>query len=180
MQFKKPILLAFLVLLVAAAGYTALRGYRAAHASLDLYQQVKLLIESGGTIGEAPASQAFSVGYLDAIFGDNPALLGEVKKIVQSGLSDAPQLSLGTVSAMIITYHQNRDNSIRDVVAHVVGGFPIGKLKPGFHRDGFFQNLIDQELWVSGNQALGLLGRNAMEQSSACDSLGSTCRELWK
>ena len=160
MTRSKAIFLSIAAVAVLCTAYFAIRAYRVADFAYGAHQQVKLLIESRGTIGEAPASQTFSVDYLEAIFGDNPDLLDELKNIVQSGLSDAPALNLGEVSAMVVTYHKNEEDEVSDVVAHVVGGFPLGKLKPGFHRDGYFKNLIEENVWVLGNQAVGVLGRD--------------------
>lgn len=126
----------------------------------DWKGQVRYLIENGGTIGEVPASEAFEDGYLEAIFGGDPDLLSKLRGVIAKGLAEDPTLSLGEVAAMIVTYRKNGDSRIEDVVAHVVGGFPLGQRKPGFHRDGYFSSQIDPSLWGAGNSMLSFLGRD--------------------
>lgn len=135
-------------------------SWRLLHVARDWRTEIRYLIENGGTIGEVPASEAFEDGYLEAIFGGDPDLLSKLRGVISRGLAEDPTLSLGEVAAMIVTYHKSGDSRIEDVVAHVVGGFPLGQRKPGFHRDGYFQSQIDPSLWNSGNSALGFLGRD--------------------
>ena len=61
---------------------------------------------------------------------------------------------------MIVTYRRNGSGKIEDVVAHVAGGFPLGRRKPGFHKDGYFAGQLDHNLWTAGNQAIAFLGRD--------------------
>lgn len=136
------------------------RAWRMVEIGRDWRSEMRYLIENGGTIGEVPASDAFEDGYLEAIFGGDPDLLSKLRGVISKGLAEDPTLSLGEVAAMIVTYRKNGDNRIEDVVAHVVGGFPLGQRKPGFHRDGYFSAQIDRNLWNSGNSALGFLGRD--------------------
>ncbi len=145
---------------LAGAGFVAYRSYRLADIAWDVRSQVRYLIQNGGTIGAKPANATFSVDYLEAIFGDDPELLEQLKAVVQRGISETPALSLGEVSAMIVTYRKNSDERVTDVVAHVVGGFPLGKRPPGFHRDGYFKHQLDDNLWTMGNTALAFLGRD--------------------
>jgi hypothetical protein len=66
----------------------------------------------------------------------------------------------GEISAIIITYRKNDDEKIENVVAHVVGGFPLGQRKVSMHRDGFFASQIDGHLWQTGDSMLKFLGRD--------------------
>jgi hypothetical protein len=141
----------------AFVGYRSLRAYRIA---TDTKKQIKYLIEHGGTVGEVPADEALSADYLGTIFGDDPELLAQLKAVVSQGLSDSPALNLGEVAAMIVSYHRNEEGQVEDVVAHVVGGFPLGKRKPGMHRNGYFRGLVDPQLWRFGNSFINLLGRD--------------------
>jgi hypothetical protein len=69
---------------------------------------------------------------------------------------------------MIVTYRRNRDGGkIEDVVATVVGGFPLGHRKPGFHKDGFFAHQLDNRLWETGNSLIGFLGRDLVPFAEA-------------
>jgi hypothetical protein len=148
-----------LVVLLAGSVYTY-RAVRLWRVSGDMRDQIRYLIENGGTIGEVPASDALSTDYLKVIFGQDPAVLSQLERIVQQGLTEDPVLNLGEVSALIVTYHKSEDGDVRDVVAHVVGGFPLDTRRPGFHRDGYFRHLLDRELWDWSNSALGFLGRD--------------------
>ena len=151
------VVLAVSVTAVAYYGYRALRVYRVASS---FETQIRYLIENGGTIGEAPASEAFSVDYLQAIFGENPDLLEKLKGIIQQGLADQPALNLGEVAAMIVTYHVDDDGKAEDIVVHAVGGFELAREKPGFHRNGYFFQQLDNNLWNYGNLLVGFLGRD--------------------
>lgn len=160
---KKPIKFAFLllVLLGLVAGTTIfLRGKRLFTTAQDWRKEMRYLIENGGTIGEVPATEAFEDGYLEAVFGGDPELLGKLRGVISKGLAEDPSLSLGEVAAMLVTYRKNGDNRVEDVVAHVIGGFPLGQRKPGFHRDGYFAAQIDRNLWNTGNSILSFLGRD--------------------
>jgi hypothetical protein len=152
-----------LPLLVVAVVCAALVGHRAlrlAHVAKDWRAEIRYLIENGGTIGEVPASEAFEDGYLEAIFGSDPDLLSKLRGVIAKGLAEDPTLSLGEVAAMIVTYQKGEDNRVENVVAHVVGGFPLGQRRPGFHRDGYFSVQIDPSLWQAGNSLIGFLGRD--------------------
>lgn len=150
------------VLLAGAAVGTMvfLRGKRLLTAATDWRKEMRYLIENGGTIGEVPATEAFEDGYLEAVFGGDPELLAKLRGVISKGLAEDPSLSLGEVAAMLVTYRKNADGRVEDVVAHVIGGFPLGQRKPGFHKDGFFQAQIDRNLWGTGNSMIAFLGRD--------------------
>jgi hypothetical protein len=154
--------------------YRALRVYRVAS---NFESQIRYLIQNGGTIGESPASETFSVDYLQAIFGENPDLLEKLKVIVQQGLADQPALNLGEVAAMIVTYHLADDGKAEDIVVHAVGGFELAREKPGFHRNGYFFQQLDNNLWNYGNMLVGFLGRD-MVLFSSDEAVTKTHREM--
>ena len=151
------------VILLVAGALTARvmnRGRQVVRLMSDTKAQIRYLVESGETIGEKPAAQTFSVDFLDAIFGDNPDLLKSLKSVISKGLADEPALNLGEVAAMIVTYRKDSEGNVQDVVAHAVGGFSLGKMKPGFHRHGYFFQRIDPNIWNMGNIVIGFLGRD--------------------
>ena len=151
-------------MVLAAAGlgfaYYSYRAVRVYRVATNFESQVRYLIENGGTIGEAPAADTFSMNYLQAIFGENPDLLEQLKQVIQQGLAEQPELNLGEVAAMIVTYHVADDGKIEDLVAHAVGGFELAREKPGFHRNGYFFQQLDNKLWNYGNLLVGFLGRD--------------------
>ncbi|HPG00633.1 MAG TPA: hypothetical protein PLE77_11235 [Kiritimatiellia bacterium] len=169
-----------LVLLVAltSGGVVAYRTWRVYNVATEVRAQVRYLIENGGTIGEAPAAQTFSVDYLQAIFGDNPDLLEQIKSVVTKGVSDEPALNLGEVAAMVVTYHLTDEGKAEDVVVHAVGGFPLSRDKPQFHRDGYFFQQLDPNLWSWGNILIGFLGRD-MIMFAADEATTAKQRELF-
>ena len=169
-----------LVLLVAltSGGVVAYRTWRVYNVATEVRAQVRYLIENGGTIGEAPAAQTFSVDYLQAIFGDNPDLLEQIKAVVTKGVSDEPALNLGEVAAMVVTYHLTDEGKAEDVVVHAVGGFPLSRDKPQFHRDGYFFQQLDPNLWSWGNILIGFLGRD-MIMFAADEATTAKQRELF-
>lgn len=160
-RWTKPVLIVLGALLVCGA-YVAARAHRLYSVGRDLESQVRYLIENGGTIGEVPAEQAFSVDFLEAIFGDDPELLAQLKAMVRKGLSDEPALHVGEVAAMLVTYQSDENGAISDVVIHAIGGFPLARRKPSFHRHGYFFQQIDPNLWNYGNTLLGFLGRDVV------------------
>lgn len=140
-----------------STGYKTLRVYSNA---TDLRNDIKYLIETGGTIGETSAESALSSAYLDIIFGDEPELLEQLKKAVEQGMEKMPDVRQGEVSAIIVTYRKNGDEQIENVVAHITGGFPLGQRKISMHRDGFFASQLDKNLWTTGDSTLKFLGRD--------------------
>lgn len=138
-------------------GYKTFRIYENAN---QVSANIKYLIESGGTIGQAPADSALSSAYLDIIFSDEPELLEQLKPIVENGTEKMPDVRQGEVSAIIVTYRKNSDGGIENVVAHIAGGFPLGRRKISMHRDGFFAGQLDRNLWATGDSSLKFLGRD--------------------
>jgi hypothetical protein len=143
--------------LLLVTGYRSIRLYSNVN---DVVNQVKHLIENGGTIGQTPADTALSSTYLEIIFGDDPELLAQLKQIVEKGMQETPDVKDGEISAIIVTYRKNGDDKIENVVAHIAGGFPLGRRKISMHRDGFFAEQIDNNLWQTGDSELKFLGRD--------------------
>ena len=141
------------------AAYRAKRLY---HTAKEWRTEVRYLIENGGTIGEAPATEAMDQGYLEAVFGGDPDLLAKLRSVIAKGMAEDPAMNLGEVAAMVVTYHMNSDKRVEDVAAHIIGGFPLGQRKRGFHRDGFFRHQIDGSLWNAGGSAIAFLGRDIL------------------
>ncbi len=144
----------------AGAALLGVRAYRLAHIGWDMQSQIRYLVENGGTIGTVPADQAFAVEYLEAMFGEDPQLLEQLRRVVRRGIIDAPALDLGEVAAMIVTHRRTPDDRVVDVAAHILGDFPLVERRPGFHRDGYFRHHLDDSLWELGNSVLSLLGRD--------------------
>lgn len=164
MTKSKAICYALVAVTVTVAGTGLFWGWRAARsytAVRDFKSQVRYLIENGSTIGEAPAAETLSTAYLEAVFGEDAQLLEGIRGVVEQGLAEDPSLSLGEISAMIVTYRKNpSQGTTEDVVAHIVGGFPLSKRKWGFHKDGFFAGQLDSHLWVAGNTVISFMGRD--------------------
>ena len=163
MTKRKIILSGLGLFLLAAIGTGAFLAHRAKRlytTAKDWLSEVRYLIENNGTIGEAPAAEAMDQGYLEAVFGGDPDLLAKLRTVIAKGMAEDPSMNLGEVAAMVVTYHMNGDKRVEDVAAHIIGGFPLGQRKRGFHRDGFFRHQIDQNLWNSGHSAIGFLGRD--------------------
>ena len=112
-----------------AGSIFAYRSYRVASIALDTKDHLRYLIDSGEEIGDVAASSAFASGYLEAVFGDNPALLEELQKVISKGLSDTSKLRLARISAMLVTYRVDDDNSIIDVATHIIGSQKEGQRK---------------------------------------------------
>lgn len=148
--------------LIVFGVYVGWRTYRAASVGHDLYRQVRYLIESGGTIGEVPAREAFAVDFFDVLFADNPELLQQLKTLVRKQLREEPSLYVGEVAGLLITYQTESDGAITDLVLHAIGGFPLARRKPGFHPGGYFFQQLDHNLWNYGNTLVGLLGRDVV------------------
>lgn len=147
---------------IAVGCFAAFRAKRLYHTAKEWKTEVRYLIENGGTIGEAPATEAMDQGYLEAVFGGDPDLLAKLRSVIAKGMAEDPAMNLGEVAAMIVTYHMNSDNRVENVAAHIIGGFPLGQRKRGFHRDGFFRHQIDGSLWNAGGSAIAFLGRDIL------------------
>ncbi|HNR93012.1 MAG TPA: hypothetical protein PKM67_05565 [Kiritimatiellia bacterium] len=147
-------------LLTGAAGTLAFRAHRVWNVAKDMRAQLRYLTAGDETIGEVPASDAFDADYLKSIFGEDPELFHQLRTVVAKGLEETPVLNLGEVSAMMVTHRKGDDGQPRDVVVHVMGGFPPDARKIGFHRDGYMKKMVDSHLWDAGNIALGVLGRD--------------------
>lgn len=147
---------------VAFGVFASYRGKRLYDTAREWKTEVRYLIENGGTIGEAPAAEAMDQGYLEAVFGGDPDLLAKLRSVIAKGMAEDPAMNLGEVAAMVVTYHLSSENRVEDVAAHIIGGFPLGQRKRGFHRDGFFRHQIDGSLWGSGNSAIAFLGRDIL------------------
>jgi len=132
------------------------------HVAYNFEKQVRYLVDSGGTIGQSPAAETFSVDYLKAVFGEDPDLLDKLKSVIQKGLAEEPTLNLGEVAAMIVTYHKDKEGKVQDLVVHAVGGFALAREKPAFHRNGYFFEQLDKNLWSYGNMLVGFLGRDVI------------------
>lgn len=152
-----------------AAAFVVYRSVRLVNVARDWRTDIRYLLQEGGTIGEAPASETFGTDFLDAMFGGDPELLDQIKSAVDRGLYDDPSLNLGEVAALVVTYHRNQDGKAEDVVVHAVGGFSLGKRKPGFHKDGYFAHQLDERLWQTGNTMLSLVGRDIVVFSDSDD-----------
>jgi len=150
----------FAVLATVVAFATGYRTFNLYNNAKDLQEEVKYLIETGGTIGQTPADSALSSTYLEIIFGDNPELLEQLQNAVDRGSEAMPDVRKGEVSSIIITYRKNGDEKITNVVAHIMGGFPLGKRKISMHRHGFFASQVDRQIWATGDSTLKFLGRD--------------------
>jgi hypothetical protein len=158
-KWVKPIVVALVVMAVGLV-YIGLRAYRTVSIGHDMYTQVRYLVANGGSIGEVPAEKAFSLDFLQVIFGDNPELLRHLKALVSKGLADDPALHLGEVAAMLVTYQTDTDGAVSDVVFYAIGGFPLTRRKPSLHTGGYFFQQLDQNLWQYGNVLISFFGRD--------------------
>ena len=152
--------MAVLAIAVLGGAYAAHRVNRVVRMAQDLRSQIRYLIENGGTIGQMPSEQTFSLDFLQAIFGDDPDLLAKIEAVISKGLADEPALNVGEVAAMMVTYRTGDDGKAEDVVIHAIGGFSLIREKPGFHRGGYFFQQLDRNLWTYGNMIISFLGRD--------------------
>ena len=163
---KRILLKSLAVVLLVALGAGAFVGWRAYgvyRTASGGFQHLRYLLESGESIGGQPAEDVLSDNYLRSLFGDNPELVERLKTVVDLGMATDANLKLGSVSAMIVTHRTGPNNEIMDAAIYAIGGFPDPKSKRlGFHSTGYFDNLVDSELWVTGNSIMNLLGRDVI------------------
>lgn len=146
-------------------GSAAYRAKKAWNTAWDFESQIRYQVNSGKSIGSVSGEEALAVDYLQQIFQDNSELLDKLKAVVKRGITDDKTLQLSQVSSMVVTYRLGTDpatgaRKAKDVVAHVLGEFPLGKRKPGFNQDGYFRHLVDGDLWNLGGTVLGMFGRD--------------------
>lgn len=154
------IICAAVVAVLATTCYMGFRAKRTYSVLRDWQAQVRHQMASGGTIGTAPAAKTFEASYLEAVFGSDPDLLGQMKALIAKGLAEDPTINLGEVTAMLVTYMKSPAGKVEDVAVHVLGGFAVGRRRPGLNHDGFFAAQVDRNLWNTGNSVLSLLGRD--------------------
>jgi hypothetical protein len=159
----KRIVCTFVTLAVIALSISILVGYRSARLykdATDIYRQAKYLVDTGASIGSESAESALSADYLEIIFGDDPELLEQLQAAVERGMKETPDVLRGDVSAIFVTYRKNGEDKIENVVAHIMGEFPLGRRQISMHRDGFFASQIDAHLWHTGDAGMRFLGRD--------------------
>ncbi len=149
--------MAVTIMTLVVVGYRSARVYQ--HAQ-DWQAQIKYLVETGDSIGTAPADSALSDTYLEVVFGDDPELLNALKQAVQRGTRESPGVLQGDVSAIIVTYRRNGGNEIENVAVHLMGEFPLGQRQISMHPGGFFAQQIDQHLWQTADAGIRFLGRD--------------------
>jgi hypothetical protein len=155
--------LALVALLLAGAtgAHYAYRAYRVASIAVDWRDQIRYqFAEEGAILSGSPSDQVFNTEFLRAIFGDNPALLKRLTASISAGLADPRKLQLAEIAAMLVTYRVGEDEEVRNLCITNIGSYKTNRLKPGFHRDGYMQSLLDRELYQVGNTIIGFLGRD--------------------
>ncbi|MFO1531088.1 MAG: hypothetical protein U1F77_15465 [Kiritimatiellia bacterium] len=161
--FWKTTVIALLAGVGILGSVAAYRVYRGATVGMAMVSNLRYQLENGETLDTMPAEQAFSANYLELIFGENPALMKELQRVLQQGLQDSSRLQLDEVSAMLVTYRQGDDpGQVQDLCAHIFGSYKVARRRPGFHRDGYFRHLVDRGLWDLGNTVIGFLGRDLL------------------
>lgn len=138
-------------------GYKVLRTY---NDFSEVKNHIRYQIESGETIAAAPADATLSSAYLEIIFGENPELLDQLLDVVERGMAESPDMNLGQVASIIVTYRQDEAGQIKDVVAHIVGEFPLGRRQVNLHKGGYMENRMDQNLWSTKRSMISFVGRD--------------------
>ena len=156
-----PICLLLLLVLGATGAHFGYRAYRTASIAMDWRDQIKYqLIEEGLQIGGAPAQDVLAPAFLKAIFGDNPKLLGQLSSSIAEGLANPNKLQLTEIAAMLVTYRIKSGNEVSNLCVTNIGSYKANRMRPGFHRDGYFQNHLDRNMYFVGNTIIGFLGRD--------------------
>jgi len=141
----------------------AVPGYKAAKTFKDFSEvknHLRYQIETGETIAAAPADATLSTAYLEIIFGENPELLDQLLVVVDKGMEETPDMNLGQVAAIIVTYRQDDAGQISEVVAHIIGEFPLGRRRVNMHKGGYMENRMDQNLWQAKKSVVSFVGRD--------------------
>lgn len=171
---KKPLLQISLLLLVVVAGFGAhfaWRAYRLASIAHDWRDQIKyqLVNEGGIQVGSMDAAKALSPSFLAAIFGDNPKLLEKLNESIATGLAMPNRLQLEEIAAMLVTYRTGANDEVTNLCVTNIGNYKSNRMKPGFHRDGFFANTLDRNMYLVGNTIMGFLGRDMVMFAEPAD-----------
>jgi hypothetical protein len=157
------LMIVFVCSLTVAAAVFGVPGYKAVKTYSDVNEvrnHLRYQIEAGETIAAAPADATLSTAYLEIIFGENPELLDQLLGVVDRGMAETPDMNLGQVAAIIVTYRQDEAQQISEVVAHIVGEFPLGRRQVNMHKGGFMENRMDGNLWDTKRSALSFVGRD--------------------
>jgi hypothetical protein len=162
MNFRRLLILSA-CLAASVVGLLGITGYRAVNVYNDarsIESNVRYLIESGESIGTAPASSALSIAFLEIVFGDNPDLLAPLLEIIGKGMEETPGMSLGEVASILVTYRKSDAGEISEVVVHILGEFALGRRQVRMHQDGFFANQYDDNLYDTQQSVIKMLGRD--------------------
>lgn len=150
-----------LVALLLAGGVLAWRAFSLYSTVRGGYAHLRYLLESGEELEGTPAEDVLSDNYLLSLFGNNPELVSQLKKVIDLGMATDASLKLGSVAAMVVTYRQPEGGGIQDAAIYAIGGFPDPKSsRIGFHAAGYMENTFDPALCNAGNALMHLLGRD--------------------
>lgn len=150
-----------LAALLLAGGVVAWRAFSLYSTVRGGISHVRYLLESGEELEGAPAEDVLSDNYLLSLFGNNPELVSQLKKVIDLGMATDASLKLGNVAAMVVTYRQAEGGDIHDAAIYAIGGFPDPKSRRiGFHAAGYIENNFDPTLANAGNALMHLLGRD--------------------
>ena len=149
----------FVAMSLVLFGFTGFRAANVYNDARDIESNIKYLIDTGD-LGTAPAESTLSAAYLEIIFGDNPELLAPLLEVIKKGMEETPDISLGEVASIIVTFRKDDDGNIEDVVAHIIGDFSLGRRQVNVHPDGFFQNRVDDNLMNTKQAAIKFAGRD--------------------
>ena len=112
-----------------------------------------------GTVGQTLARKEFSSAFLQMAFGDNPALLSQIKEALGSAVGGDPTLAHGDIALMLVTYRA--EGELRDVSVQVFGNLNPGFM-PKFSTDGYWRGQLNDQFYSMGQSTLSLLGREVM------------------
>jgi hypothetical protein len=153
-----------LIALALAGGVLALNVSQRLRRVVQETNQVRSIVQEAvrrqEMLVKAPARKEFSAAFLQMAFGDNPALLEQIKNGLNQAVGGAsPELAQGDVALMLVTYRA--EGELRDVAIHVFGNLNPESL-PAFSSEGYWRGLLPDQFYSMGQTALSLLGRDVL------------------
>ena len=160
MTFNRSIRIQALLLTVSLlCGAGAVWTYQKMHAGYVAADSFRYFIDRYEAAEAVESGELLTDSYLNLIYGNDPELLGGIQRLL-TGDAGAQTLQMRTISAILTTYQYDENDRVMQLAVRMFGERRMDTRQPGFHKDGYMQYMLDEDLWNCGNTVLAMLGRD--------------------